>query len=78
MGGCLRHVHQGSQFVQNGEEMYDNNVAFIVNQHVLGDRAGESYCRAAECFLKLQSKHEAASNYINAANCYKKSNVTGT
>jgi len=40
------------------------------------DRAGEAYTRASECHLKLQSKHEAASNYINAANCYKKSNIT--
>jgi len=39
------------------------------------DRAGEAYTKGAECQLKLQSKHEAATNYIAAANCYKKSNV---
>jgi hypothetical protein len=42
-----------------------------------GDRSGEAYTKAAECHLKLQSKHEAATNYIAAANCYKKSNVAG-
>lgn len=29
------------------------------------------------CGLQLDSKHEAASAYVDAANCYKKSNPTG-
>jgi len=40
------------------------------------DLAGAAFVKAAECNLKLQSKHEAASNYVNAANCYKKNNVS--
>jgi alpha-soluble NSF attachment protein len=40
------------------------------------DRAGEAFSKAAECHLKLQSKHEAAQSYLNAAMCYKKTNVT--
>jgi alpha-soluble NSF attachment protein len=39
------------------------------------DQAGAAFVRAAECQVK-QSKYEAATNYFNAANCYKKSNVT--
>jgi len=39
------------------------------------DQAGAAFVRAAECQLKLQSKYEAATNYYNAANCYKKSNT---
>jgi len=30
--------------------------------------------KAAECNIKAKSKHEAATNYINAANCFKKNN----
>jgi len=39
------------------------------------EQAGAAFIKAAESQLKLQSKHEAATNYINAGNCLKKSNV---
>jgi len=39
------------------------------------DQAGSAFIKAAECNLKGQSKHEAATNYVNAANCYKKNNT---
>jgi len=34
--------------------------------------AGEVYTKAAECQIKLDSKHEAATKYVEAANCFKK------
>lgn len=34
--------------------------------------AGMCFCKAAEIQIKLQSKHQAASEYVNAATCYKK------
>jgi alpha-soluble NSF attachment protein len=37
------------------------------------ERAGASYIRAAECVVK-ESKHEAASNYVQASICLKKIN----
>jgi len=39
------------------------------------DLAGAAFIKAAECQLKT-SKHEAATNYVAAANCFKKTNVT--
>ena len=42
-----------------------------------GEEAATAFIRAAECQLKLQSKHEAASNYVNASVCLKKVNVNG-
>ncbi|KAK4750153.1 hypothetical protein SAY87_027602 [Trapa incisa] len=42
------------------------------------DRAGSTYIKLADCHLKAsstclsESKHEAASSNVNAANCYKK------
>lgn len=36
------------------------------------DEAGSAFCKAAEACIQAKSKHEAATNYINAANCFKK------
>ncbi|KAK9076202.1 hypothetical protein SSX86_004535 [Deinandra increscens subsp. villosa] len=38
------------------------------------DQAGAVYVKLAECFLKLDSKHEAANAYADAGHCYKKTN----
>ncbi|KAI3694156.1 hypothetical protein L1987_77117 [Smallanthus sonchifolius] len=40
------------------------------------DQAGAVYVKLAECFLKLDSKHEAANAYADAGHCYKKTNTT--
>ncbi|XP_041468983.1 alpha-soluble NSF attachment protein-like [Lytechinus variegatus] len=34
--------------------------------------AGNAFCRAASISMTLESKHEAATNYVDAGNCYKK------
>ncbi|KAG6513480.1 alpha-soluble NSF attachment protein-like [Zingiber officinale] len=39
------------------------------------DRAGSVYIKIADCQLKLDSKHEAATSYVDAANCYKKISI---
>ena len=39
--------------------------------------AGHAFCEAAKVQLKLQSKHEAATNYVDAGNCYKKTDANG-
>ena len=39
--------------------------------------AGDSYCRAAALHIKLDSRHEAASDYVEAGNCYRKVNPAG-
>lgn len=45
------------------------------SDHHPGDLAGNAFIRAAECNVKSQSKHEAATNYVNAANAFKKCNI---
>lgn len=35
--------------------------------------AGNAFCEAANLHLKVGGKHDAGSNYIDASNCYKKS-----
>nr|AHA84269.1 alpha-soluble NSF attachment protein [Phaseolus vulgaris] len=39
------------------------------------DRAGATYLKLANCHLKLESKHEAAQAQVDAAHCYKKTNI---
>lgn len=34
--------------------------------------AGNAFCEAAQCQMKQQSKHESASSYVEAANCFRK------
>lgn len=38
---------------------------------------GQAFCRAAELQLQLKSKHEAATHYVDAGNCYKKGDPNG-
>ncbi|XP_071732267.1 alpha-soluble NSF attachment protein-like [Rutidosis leptorrhynchoides] len=40
------------------------------------DQAGAVYVKLAECFIKLDSKHDAANAYADAGHCYKKTNTT--
>nr|ARD05064.1 SNAP18 protein [Glycine max]ARD05067.1 SNAP18 protein [Glycine max] len=39
------------------------------------DKAGATYLKLASCHLKLESKHEAAQAHVDAAHCYKKTNI---
>ncbi|KAI9102229.1 hypothetical protein K1719_023739 [Acacia pycnantha] len=39
------------------------------------DKAGSTYLKLASCHLKLESQHEAAQAHVDAAHCYKKTNV---
>ncbi|XP_051123092.1 alpha-soluble NSF attachment protein-like [Andrographis paniculata] len=39
------------------------------------NRAGAVYVKLANCHLKMDSKHEAANSYADAAHCYKKTNI---
>ncbi|KAL6581265.1 hypothetical protein OROMI_007188 [Orobanche minor] len=40
------------------------------------DQAGAVYIKLADCHLNLESKHEAASAYADAAHSFKKTNIT--
>ena len=39
--------------------------------------AGEAFCKAAELQLVLGSKHEGATHYVDAGNCYRKGDANG-
>lgn len=40
-------------------------------------QAGSAFCEAANLHAKAGSRHDAATNYVDAANCYKKSDANG-
>ncbi|CAN6479130.1 unnamed protein product [Victoria cruziana] len=63
----------GSKY-EDAAELFDK----AANQYKLAkswDKAGNTYLKLAECHLKMDSKHEAASACVDAANCYKKINT---
>jgi alpha-soluble NSF attachment protein len=37
-------------------------------------QAGAAFCSAANLHAQAQSRHDAATNYVDASNCYKKVN----
>ncbi|CAB3359613.1 Hypothetical predicted protein [Cloeon dipterum] len=39
------------------------------------NEAGKAFCEAASLHAKADSKHDAATNYVDAANCFKKSDA---
>ena len=48
---------------------------FPPSVHVVGDEAGATFEEVARQHIKLNSAHEAATAYTDAANCYKKTNA---
>lgn len=40
-------------------------------------QAGHAFVEAAQLHAKVESRHDAATNYVDAANCYKKSDAQG-
>jgi alpha-soluble NSF attachment protein len=40
-------------------------------------QAGQAFCEAANLHAKAGSRHDAATNYIDASNCFKKSEPNG-
>jgi hypothetical protein len=50
----------------------------LVPKYLVSLGAGNAFCQAAQIQLhQLANKHEAATHYIDAANCYKKSDNDG-
>ncbi|KAJ4704311.1 Alpha-soluble NSF attachment [Melia azedarach] len=41
------------------------------------DRAGSVFIKLSDCHLKSDNKHDAATAYVDAANCYKKTSKKG-
>lgn len=40
-------------------------------------QAGQAFCNAAQLHLKAGVRHDAATNFVDASNCYKKCDANG-
>ncbi len=45
--------------------------------YILGDKAGETFRKFAQVSIKLGNKHQAATAYNDAANCFRKTKIEG-
>ncbi|XP_063236214.1 alpha-soluble NSF attachment protein [Bacillus rossius redtenbacheri] len=70
--GFFGSLFGGSSKVEEAVECYQRAANMFKMAKKWGS-AGNAFCEAASYHAKAGSKHDAASNYVDAANCYKKS-----
>jgi len=66
-GGKQRQLEEAAELYEKAANMFKASKNWTA--------AGEAFCDAADCFFKAGSKHDAATQYINASNCYRKINI---
>ncbi|XP_046351331.1 alpha-soluble NSF attachment protein-like [Haliotis cracherodii] len=69
--GFLGNLFGGSSKIEEAAELYVR----AANSFKMAKKwaaAGESFCRAGQLQIELGSKHEAATHYVDAGNCYRK------
>ena len=64
---------RGSSKQDDGIEML-GRAANLFKMAKNWDEAGKTFCRIANVHINGSNKHDAATNYVDAANCYKKNN----
>ena len=62
---------RGSSKQDDGIEML-GRAANLFKMAKNWDEAGKTFCRIANVHINGSNKHDAATNYVDAANCYKK------
>lgn len=67
---------RGSSKVEEAVECYQR-AANMFKMAKKWSSAGSAFYEAAELHGKAGSRHDAANNYVDAANCFKKSNING-
>ena len=74
--GFIFFIFSGSSKVEEAVECYQRAANMFKMAKKWG-AAGNAFCEAANLHAKAGSKHDAASNYVDAANCFKKSDPNG-
>ena len=67
---------RGSSKVEDAVECYQRAANMFKMAKKWGS-AGNAFCEAATLHAKGGNRHDAATNYVDAANCYKKSDPNG-
>jgi hypothetical protein len=76
VGLIIFYTFRGSSKVEEAVECYQRAANMFKMAKKWG-AAGNAFCEAASLHLKAGSKHDAATNYVDAANCFKKSDPNG-
>ncbi|XP_012267694.2 alpha-soluble NSF attachment protein [Athalia rosae] len=71
--GIFSSLFGGTSKVEEAVECYQR-AANLFKMAKKWGAAGNAFCQAASLHGKAGSRHDAATNYVDAANCYKKSN----
>lgn len=75
VGGLFGSLFGGSEKVDDAVELYAKaGNAFKMAKN--WKAAGDAFCKAAALEIKCKSNHQAASQYVEAANCYRKTNTS--
>lgn len=64
-------LSSGSNKVEDAIECY-HRAANMFKMAKKWQQAGSAFCSAADLHAKAGSRHDAASNYVDASNCFKK------
>ncbi|XP_076168347.1 alpha-soluble NSF attachment protein [Ptiloglossa arizonensis] len=72
--GFFGSLFRGSSKVEEAVECYQR-AANMFKMAKKWSSAGSAFYEAAELHGKAGSRHDAANNYVDAANCFKKSNI---
>lgn len=70
--GFLGSLFGGGNKVEEASEMY-HRAANMFKMAKKWSAAGNAFCEVANLSLKNQNRHDAATNFVDAGNCYKKS-----
>jgi len=70
-GGFFGNFFGGGAKLEEAAELY-SSAANAFKMAKKWKAAGDAFCSVSELNLKMQSKHEAATNYVEASKCYKK------
>ena len=79
----MEHAHCQVSFLNRGQNKQDEalecyeRAANLFKMAKKWSQAGNTFVTLAQHHTKLGNKHESATNYVNASNCYKKSDPNG-
>lgn len=67
---------RGSSRIEDAVDCYQR-AANLFKMAKNWNSAGSAFCEAANLHLRSGARHDAATNFVDAANCYKKQDING-
>lgn len=69
-------IFSGSSRIEDAVDCYQR-AANLFKMAKNWNSAGSAFCEAANLHLRSGARHDAATNFVDAANCYKKQDING-